>query len=103
MPTVQYIPLSYLLNFVHGQLLFVSDGMAHLTVSFHLSTICYQVGSFFFFLVFFVFLFNLDIKTSTPCGLCDVSKYRAERSPTFLPTTRFSLERDVGRLSGASN
>lgn len=52
-PTVQYIPVPYLLNFVHGQLLFVSDGMAHLMVSFHLSTVCYQVGSFFSFSLYF--------------------------------------------------
>uniref|UniRef100_A0A147BEQ5 Uncharacterized protein n=1 Tax=Ixodes ricinus TaxID=34613 RepID=A0A147BEQ5_IXORI len=71
-------------------------------VSFHLSTICYQVGSFFFFILF-VFSSNLDIKTSTPCGLCDVSKCHAERSPTVLPTTRFFPERYVGRLWGASN
>uniref|UniRef100_A0A0K8RJV0 Uncharacterized protein n=1 Tax=Ixodes ricinus TaxID=34613 RepID=A0A0K8RJV0_IXORI len=75
--------------------------MAHLMVSFHLSTICYQVGSLFTF--FFVLSSNLDIKSSTPCGLCDVSKCHAERSPTLLPTTRFSPERYVGQLSGASN
>lgn len=56
-----------------------------------------------FFFILFVFSSNLDIKTSTPCGLCDVSKCHAERSPTVLPTTRFSPERYVGRLSGASN
>ncbi|EEC07024.1 hypothetical protein IscW_ISCW003475 [Ixodes scapularis] len=75
--------------------------MAHLMVSFHLSTVCYQVASLFTF--FFVFSSNLDIKRSTRCGFCNVSKCHAERSPTLLSTTRFSLKRYVGRLWGASN
>ncbi|CAN8028533.1 unnamed protein product, partial [Ixodes persulcatus] len=56
-----------------------------------------------FYIFFGVFSSNLDIKSSTQCGFCGVSKCHAERSPTLLPTTRFSLERHVGRLSGASN
>uniref|UniRef100_A0A4D5RU34 Putative secreted protein n=1 Tax=Ixodes scapularis TaxID=6945 RepID=A0A4D5RU34_IXOSC len=67
-------------------------------VSFHFSTVCYHVGSFFFF--FLVFSSNLDIKASTPCGLCNVSKCHAERSPTLLPTMRFSPKRCVGRVLG---
>uniref|UniRef100_A0A4D5RP64 Putative conserved secreted protein n=1 Tax=Ixodes scapularis TaxID=6945 RepID=A0A4D5RP64_IXOSC len=69
-------------------------------VSFHRSTVCYQVASLLHFFLYFHLILISNALHDVDFAMSQNAMQREVL--LFLSTTRFSLKRYVGRLSGAS-